>query len=563
MALSLKPTSLKRYYELVRLFYKYGHGDLVDDIPEGGAAKPKPGDAPPVPAQAEELAADLERLGPTFIKLGQLLSTRADLIPPAYSSALERLQDDVKTISYDEVQKIVTDELGVRISKAFAQFDHEPIGSASLSQVHRAVTRSGKEVVVKVQKPGVREIVTDDLQALEEVATFLESKTTFGTKYQLVGTIDELRRSLMRELDYHVEAANMRAMTKILSEFDRIHIPEPLEDLSSSRVLTMQFVRGQKITKFSPLVMQEIDGNGLADELFRCYLHQVLVAGMFHADPHPGNVFLTQDKTIALLDLGMVAHVGAHMQESLLKLLGALSESDGDRVAEIAESMCEKTNDFDRTTFHKQMADIVAERTGASLDKIETGRLLLDVQKIAADNGLRSPTELSMLGKTLLNLDRVGRTLSPTFDPNESIRRNLGIIAQQRMRASFSTSNLLALLLETKEVLQKVPARLSHILDLAANNQLRVKVDTIDESLIVATLQKIANRITLGLIIAALLIGASLLMRIETKFTILGYPGLAMIFFIAALLSGIAVAWQIIRHDRSQYAPPVAAKNKS
>ena len=165
-----------------------------------------------------------------------------------------------------------------------------------------------------------------------------------------------------------------------------------------------------------------------------------------------------------------------------------------------------------------------------------------------------------MLGKTLLNLDRVGRTLSPTFDPNESIRRNLGIIAQQRMRASFSASNLLTMLLETKEVLQKVPSRVSHILDLAADNKLRVKVDTIDESLIVATLQKIANRITLGLIIAALLIGASLLMRVETKFTLFGYPGLAMIFFMAALLSAIAVAWQILRHDRSQYAPPTSAK---
>ncbi|MBK8040831.1 MAG: AarF/ABC1/UbiB kinase family protein [Verrucomicrobiaceae bacterium] len=555
MPLSLNPSSLKRYYDLVRLFYKYGRGDLVRELPETDSIAPKADDAPPVPAKAEELARDLEALGPTFIKLGQLLSTRPEIIPPSYVPALERLQDDVKTFSFDEVQKIVSDEIGVRLSKAFLEFEAEPIGAASLSQVHRAVTRSGREVVVKVQRPGVREIVTDDLQALSEVAAFLEAKTAFGAQYQLSGMVEELRRSMMRELDYRVEAENMRVMAGHLSRFERVNVPEPLEDLSSGRVLTMQFVRGRKVTKHSPLIMQDVDGEGLADELFRCYLHQVLVAGFFHADPHPGNVFLTEEKTIALLDLGMVAHVGSRTQESLLKLLAAIADTDGDRVADIAEALGETTESYDRIAFRRQLSILVAEQAGASLAKLEIGRLLMDVQQIAAANGLRVPSELSLLGKTLLNLDRVGRTLCPTFDPNESIRRNIALVARERMHSSFSPSSLLAMALETKEVLQKVPARLGQILDLTANNQLRLKVDTIDEHLIVGTLQKIANRITLGLIIAALLIGAALLMRVDTSFRLWGYPGLAMIFFLAATAGAAALAWQILRHDRSQYGP--------
>ncbi|MGV3663154.1 MAG: ABC1 kinase family protein [Prosthecobacter sp.] len=551
MSLSLKPQNLKRYRDLLTLFHKYGHGDLVKKAPI--IDDPLPHAPPPlVPLEAKALADDVEKLGPTYIKLAQLLSTRADMVPQAYMDALTRLQDKVEPFSFEQVQAIVSVEIGARLSKAFIEFDPVPIAAASLGQVHRAVLRSGQSVVVKVQRPEARETVSEDLEAMAELATFMDAHTEFGKRYGLTMIVEELRKSLLRELDYRLEAANLRLMRQHLGAFQRILIPAPIEDYSSGRVLTMEHVTGQKITKFSPLVRLDIDGDALAEELFQAYLHQVLVVGVFHADPHPGNVFLTDDHQVALLDLGMVGHIGPETQDLLLKLLLAISEGKSDQAAQIAEKMGERGEEYDELVFKRRIADLVGQQRNADLTSIQIGRLLMEIQRIAGDCNLRVSPEFTMLGKTLLNLDLVGRTLSPNFDPNESIRRNAAKIMHQKALQSFSSGNLFGLMLEAKEFLEKLPARLNQFTDLVANNKLRMKLDTFNENLIVSTLEKIANRITLGLILAALIVGAALLMRVETTFRLMGYPGLAIIFFLLAVAGGMALAWRIIRSDHAE-----------
>lgn len=533
------------------LFHKYGHGDLVKKAPVIDDPLPH-SPPPPVPLQAKELADDIEKLGPTYIKLAQLLSTRADLMPQAYMDALSRLQDKVEPFSFDQVQAIVSMEIGARLSKAFIEFDPQPLAAASLGQVHRAVLRSGQPVVVKVQRPEARETVSEDLDTLSELAALLDAHTEFGRRYGLTEIVEELRKSLLRELDYRLEAMNLRLMRGQLAEFEHILVPAPVEDYSSGRVLTMEHVSGQKITKYSPLVRIEIDGDELAEELFKAYLHQILVVGVFHADPHPGNVFLTEDRKIALIDLGMVGRIGPEMQDLLLKLLLSISEGNSDRAAQIAEKVGEHGEAYDAVLFKRRIADLVSQQRTSNLSDIQVGKVLVEVQRIAGDCQLRVSPEFTMLGKTLLNLDLVGRTLSPDFDPNESIRRNAAKILHQKALKSFSSGNLFSLMLEAKEFLEKLPARLNRFTELVAGNKLRVKVDSFNENLIVTTLQKIANRITLGLILAALIVGAALLMRVETSFRIFGYPGVAMLFFFLAASGGLALAWQIIRSDRPE-----------
>ncbi len=552
MSLSLKPQNLKRYRDLLMLFHKYGHGDLIKEAPIIDDPLPH-APAQPVPLEAKELAKDIEKLGPTYIKLAQLLSTRSDFVPQGYMDALSRLQDGVEPFPFSQVQAIVAVEIGARISKAFLEFDPVPIAAASLGQVHRAVLRSGQQVVVKVQRPDARETVSEDLEAMSELAQFMDAHTDFGRRYGLTLIVEELRKSLLRELDYRLEAANLRLMREHLANFKRILIPAPVEDYSSGRVLTMEHVSGQKITKFSPLVRLDVDGDALAEELFKAYLHQILVIGVFHADPHPGNVFLTEDHQIALLDLGMVGRIGSAMQDQLLKLLLSISEGNGDRAAQIAEKMGERAEDYDTLTFKRNLADLVNQQRTANLQELQIGRVLLDVQRIAGECNLRVPPEFTMLGKTLLNLDLVGRTLSPEFDPNESVRRNSAEIMHEQALKGFSSGNLFGLMLEGKEFLEKLPSRLNQLLDLVAENKLRVKVDSFNETLIVTTLQKIANRITLGLILASLIVGASLLMRVDTPFRIFGYPGVAMLFFFLATGGGLALALQILRNDRSEH----------
>src|SRR3982751_5804957 len=248
MGISLKPQHLKRYHQIAWLLVKYGRSDLVKQsgLAETLAAEERI--TPKEEAKAEELAADLEKLGPTFVKLGQLLSTRVELLPRAYLQALERLQDKVEPFGFDEVEKIVTGELGVRMSKAFADFSIEPMASASLGQVHLARLRNGRPVAVKVQRPNIREALVDDLEALEEIAEFLQGHTEFGRRYELTKMLDQFRKSLLRELDYRQEMQNLVRLGELLREYPRIVIPAPVADYSAARVLTMEYVPGKKIT---------------------------------------------------------------------------------------------------------------------------------------------------------------------------------------------------------------------------------------------------------------------------------------------------------------------------
>ena len=329
MLLSLKPTHLKRYKDIAWLFFKYGHADLLktsglDEFLENDDKTIAATKAP----HARELADDLEKMGPTFVKIGQFLSTRPDLLPVAYIEALTRLQDNVGPFPFEQVEKIIQQEVGVRLSKAFTEIEPRPLAAASLGQVHRATMRDGRQVVVKVQRPGIREQMIDDLDSLHEVAEFLDAHTKLGERYEFVRMLEEFRRTLMHELDYRQEAQNLVTLGKNLEEFPRIIVPQPVDDYTSSRVLTMDYISGHKITALSPVIRTEIDGDALAEMLFR--LPQANPGGwLFHADPHPGNVLLTEDCSIALLDLGMVARVTPRMQEGLLKILLAISEGRG------------------------------------------------------------------------------------------------------------------------------------------------------------------------------------------------------------------------------------------
>ena len=551
MGISLNPKHLKRYQQIAWIFMKYGRSDLVKTTGLSEVLQAEQRVAPEEVAKANELADDLEKLGPTFVKLGQLLSTRVELLPQAYLEALARLQDKVEPFSFAEVEKIVTSELGVRISKAFATFDDQPMAAASLGQVHRATLRDGRPVAVKVQRPGIREEMVEDLDALEDIADFLDHHTELGRRYEFCHLLEQFRKSLLQELDYRQEAANLTTLSRDLQKFDHIIIPAPIDQYCTSRVLTMEFVPGKKVTDLSPLARMEFDGAGLAEELFRAYLEQILVNGFFHADPHPGNVFITADHRVALLDLGMVGRIMPRLQEDLLQLLMAISEGRGDEAANIAIKIGEKKEDFDSKEFTRRISGIVAQQKAATVEQMQVGRLVLEVTQTSAENGIRVPPELTMLGKTLLNLDQVGRALEPEFDPNASIRRNAAEIMQQRLVRSLSPGNLFSGVLELKDLLQRLPSRLNKIIDAISNNELKISVDAIDERTLVVGFQKVANRITVGLILASLIVGAAMLMRVDTSFRIWGYPGLAIIFFLVAAGGGIALLINILFYDKS------------
>lgn len=548
MKISLKPHHLKFYQQIAALIYRYGRSDIMQDITAAELLDEKDIPKEKGTASPEQLANDLEAMGPTFVKLGQILSSRPDLLPEPYLKALSRLQDKVKPFPFEEVEKTIVEELGVRLSKAFADFEREPVAAASLGQVHKATLRDGRAVVVKVQRPGIRPQIIDELQVLDEIAAMLEH-TKSGKRYQVQKIFDEFRRTLVSELDYQKEAGNMSQLGANLKEFPNIRVPQPINGYTTRSVLTMEYISGRKITDITPLARMDINGAALAEELFRAYLKQVLVDGMFHADPHPGNVFLTDDHKVALLDLGMVGRTTGQLQDHLVKMLMAMSEGKSEVVCDIAIQISQPTDEFNEQEFRRQTNTLIAEQKDTRLKQLDVGKAVLATTRIAGENGLFVPTELTLLGKTLLQLDEIGKTLDPDFDPNAAIRRNVSTLLHEKMWKSLSPTNIAASFLDIKEFFGTLPGRLSKILDSVSNAELEVKVKAVDVALLMTAIHKVANRITSGLVLAALIVGASLLMQVKTDFTIFGYPGLAMLFFMAAAAGGFHLLISIYLHD--------------
>ena len=544
MALTLKAHHLARYKDIAALLVKHGRADGVRDFDPSD-----PEASPATEADAEKLVTDLEAMGPTFIKLGQLLSTRADLLPTVYLEALSRLQDNVEPVPFEAIEETVTTEIGARISKAFQSFDSKPLASASLGQVHRAVLRDGRPAAVKVQRPGVRKRVVDDMEVIEELAEFVDDHTKLGRSYGFGGMVEEFRRSIMAELDYRVEAANLRLLGSLLADYDRIVVPEPVDDYTTNVVLTMELIDGRNVGSLGPLARQEIDGAALASQLFDAYLDQILIHGFVHADPHPGNVLLTSDGRLALIDLGMVARVGPELQDALVRLLIALSEGHGAEVASVMAGLGEKRDTWDAPRFEREIVALVQQHQAVTVGELEAGRVVGELAAIAGDCGLRPPVELTMLGKALLNLDQVANCLDADFDPNAAIQRHVGEIMRRKMLKSASPANMLSAAMEAKEFAEKLPGRVNKVMDALAEGQMTLNIQGIDEKELMRGIQKVGNRIVMGLVIASLIVGAAMLMRVDTPSKLFGYPTIAILCFMAAALAGVFLVIDSALHD--------------
>ncbi|MBY5958859.1 hypothetical protein KUV50_11975 [Membranicola marinus] len=549
MALEMK--KLSQYKKLAAFLYKYGTSSLVknaglsDEMDDGWEQKEESDDVTP-----EELTTDLIAMGPAFIKLGQLLSTRPDLLPQKFIEALADLQDKVPPVEFEKVNEIIQEDLGVRISKAFNSFDEIPLASASLGQVHRAELRDGTKVVVKVQRPGIREKIQEELEVLGSAASFMEENTRIGKQIAAKELFAYFKKTLFRELDYQKEARNMLVLADNLKNFEHLIIPDPVVDYTTSRILTMKYLDGEKITAITPLRKLELDGITLVKELFEAYLQQIVIDGFMHADPHPGNIHLTEDNKIALLDVGMVAYFGEEYKEHYLKLLLYLGEANGDKLAGLLIEMSRELEEVRPEQFKQDIGLLVQENEHMTMENLQTGKLIFEVIKIAGDYGYVLPVSLSLLGKALLNLDQVGASIAPDFNPRKAIQRHVTDLMRKYVYKNMVEHHFFTTALESKEFIELLPGRLNKLLHNLAENQWEMKIESLDEKQLMSGFQKVANRITMGLIVAALLISASMLMSIPSGFTLFGYPGLAMLTLILAFVGAGIVGVQILFKDR-------------
>ncbi len=586
----LAPRYISRLAATVSLFTKYGLGDFADrsglralvddDGAESNGASPE---------KAVAFRRRLVELGPAYIKLGQVLSTRPDLIPESYVRELEKLQDDVPAIQYEAVEQVVESQLGARMSKLFESFEREPLGTASLGQVHAAVLRGGRDVVVKVQRPDIRELLADDLEFFRELAGFITKHTQMGARVDMLGIIAQLERALLDELDYRIEARNAASFRRALAEFPRLLVPKIIEGFTTEKVLTIERVRGVKIDEISPLTRIEHDFEPLAEEITRAYLKTIIIDGHFHADPHPGNFFVVLPETdnpltpaelkarnrrsevravsthiqrieqqaqadappapeadvkLSLIDFGMTARLSTKMRDRIVHLLMALADNRGDDAADTLIGIGDPMPDFDRPVYTREIAGLIARNYDLSIGEVQAGKVLYEVINISYQRGLRMPAELTLLAKALFNLDAVTRALDPLFSPIKAIRDYSNQLASERAKRDFSPRRLMQMATDSTEFLSALPHRLEVITQRLATGQFETKVEVPQIAALMNGLQKVANRIFTGLVLAAIVVASAMLMP---TWRTVGTAG----FIVAGLLSLYMVV-NIMLSDRRE-----------
>ncbi|HEY0502254.1 MAG TPA: AarF/UbiB family protein [Lysobacter sp.] len=499
----------------------------------------------------EQFVDDLEALGPTFIKLGQALSTRPDLVPSPYLAALARTQSRVTPVEWSAIRTQVENSLEKPIAETFDWFDPMPLGSASLAQVHRARLLDGRPVAVKVQRPGVCEEVRQDLAVLESIASGVDHTTGLGQRVRFSDWVHEFRKALVGELDYCLEAANLERFSEHLASYPDLLIPRPVWPLTRTRVLVMDLVNGDPLDGHVQLRLPAPSLERLCESLLRGYLDQMFVHGEIHADPHPGNLLITDDGRLAVIDLGMVVHVPPRQRTRLLKLMFSAVEGRGDDAADEVIALGTRLETFDEERYLRESGQLIARYAAhAGLQDHSEGRLMLDLTRIGAMCGLRTPPELSLLGRTLLHLEGVCRMLAPQLNVQRVIQDQMPQMIGAQMRRSLSMPALAVEAVELQGLVQDAPRKLSSVLSLLAENRLQVRITGLQESRLMENLQKIANRIAAGVVVAALILASAMLLRGAGPGAPNRYEWLALVLFLVATALGLALVVSALLRDR-------------
>lgn len=506
-----------RYAEILRIFCKYqiyqsmtylgmSHNPEEKGLPENRLQE--------YALHAENLARAFEELGTCFIKLGQMLSTRSDLLPLPYIVALSRLQYTITPVPGKQIAAIIEADLEAPLTDLFRLFDFEPVATASIAQVHRALLPDGTSVVIKVQRPGVQQQVEMDIKVLMEIARFITRHTSFGVRYDLMSIVQEMKLSLFQELDFFQEASYTRSIGQDIRAFQHLTTPMTYPAYSSRRVLTLSFIPGRHLAQITNDELSHFAPAILAKELLSAYLKQIVIHGVFHCDPHPGNFLLTNDGRLALLDFGMVGRLETRQIENLILLLLAFSERQGERVADLYLEMVEVPKHFDRHTFIQRICELVCQYYDNSSQRIEIGSALLDLVKIAYAYHVSIPPNFALLGKALLNLDGTLRRLSPDLNVIQMLHHSLPQIIQQRILSQISLGRSVAWLLDTKHLIENLLHKSDVLLE-----QLASEPSTTHEQvkLLDATIRRASLRLSVGMVASSFVLGLALLARAKQK----------------------------------------------
>ncbi len=535
---------VNRSRQIARVLLAHGWGFLKNsDEPAADALSPEASTSRPV-----HLRMALEELGTTFIKLGQILSTRADLLPPAYLVELTKLQDSAPPVSFEAIEEALVAELRQPIEAAFAEFDPIPLAAASIGQAHVARLWDGTEVVVKVRRPGVVEQVNEDLEILKELAATASRHLEFTEQYDLVGLVEEFSQTLRAELDYIREGHSAERFAQNFADDHRIHVPRVFWSLTTARVLTLERIRGVKINDLEKLDQQGTDRPRLAEYAANVVLKMVCEDGFFHADPHPGHFYIEQSGTIGLIDFGMVGILDERTQEILAQLLIAITEQNAEALVDVFLDLGVTRKRVDRASFRRDIERLLSSYWGLPLKELKVAALLNDVYAVMRQHNLHLPPNLALLLKTIIMIEGLGVTLDPDFQLTRLLkpyteRLVLRQYSPLRLVRSFSRASLDLARLGTE-----MPQQIRRMFSAAENGNFQIGMRPEGFDPVINRLERIANRIVLGVITAAFINGLAVLVSVYRPPGWEHWAWAVFAFgFLCALVLGVYLAWSILK----------------
>ena len=545
---------MRRYRQILGILLKYGFGDVVDvtrkDLISRFGDKIVPLFGKHVDSsmsRAERMRHAAEELGPTFVKLAQVLSMRPDLVPPDVATELQKLQDEVSSFSFEDVRTIISEELGQEPEAAFSHIDEQPLAAASIAQVHRATLHDGHHVVIKIQRPNIQNVIDVDLEILSDLAKVINRHSLNSVVSDPESVVEEFNRSIHRELDFLSEGRNIHRFGRLFADDPTVLIPSFYPKLSSPRVLVMDYVDGIKASHLKELEREGLDCKVIAERGAQFILKQIFQYGFFHADPHPGNIMVLEGNVIAPLDYGMVGNLDDSTIEGLGSVLAGIIHKDTNKILRAFDALGITHDVLDRITLRSDINGFVSQYYEVPLQELQVSDILKEAFDIFRVHQMTLPSNLSLMLKALVTVEGLGRLLHPNFDMVSEVRPYVSQLMFKRYDPRRRFRDLLNVFDDFSNLVEELPQGVRDTLRKVNAGELRIQFEHRNLDKLTKEFNQSSNRISSAVIIAALIIGSSLVMQVSSGPSLFGFPLLGVIGYLIASILGLLLLWNIFR----------------
>lgn len=548
--------NIKRYRQIVTILFRYGFGDVLSRLKidfyiqmvKNKIPKLK-GNAFERITTAERLRLAFEELGPTFIKGGQILSVRPDLLNESYIEEFKKLQDDVPSFSAEQAKKEIVMQLGQTVEQLFSCFDETPIASASIAQVHRAVTNN-KQVVVKIQRPNIQKVIETDLNILFDLAKLLEKNIPESYLFSPSAVIREFAKTIRRELDFNREGRNIERFQRNFLDDETVYVPKVYWELTTERILTMEYIDGIKISKLATLEEAGLDKKIIAYNGAQAILKQIFDHGFFHADPHPGNIFVLPNNVIAPLDYGMIGSLDEEQMEAVGSLLTAFVKKDVNKIISVLIDLGIMENTLDIRNLKVDLSDFLDRYYQVPLYQLNMGKILNELMTLIRNYRIMLPVELTLMGKALITEEGVGRALDPEFDMITLAKPYVEKLMIRKLDPRKHLREFAGTLDEFARLFKTLPSEIRLITAKVKKGEIKIQFEHRGLDNLIAGLNQTGNRLSFSLIIAALIIGSSLIVHNDKGPQIFDLSVFGILGYLIAAFFGLWLAIAIIRQNK-------------